>query len=134
MHFTLEENERGSRGSLKFPEYIIKHRTFKTRVLEQIKLVEECNQEATKDLLWDTITATIRGTAIQLISELKKDRKSQIEKIEKDIAVATHRRDSMSFPDLVKRYDDKIKYLQAELDTVHSAATAVSRSFATAKK
>ena len=133
LEFTLEVNEWG-RGFWKLPEFLVHDEGFQERVKDQIKLIQDCTQDANPALLWDTVKASIRGTAIKYLSEGKRKRKSQVESLEAKIAEQVLIRDNTHDEDSIIRYDDKIKYLQIELDEVFRTVSESSRKYNMARK
>ena len=133
LSFTFDENIRG-KGFWRMPEYLIKDSEFKQRVIDEIQLLEQCNSEANPGLLWDTIKSGIWGVAIKYASELKRSKKKRIERVEAQIADSVLERDSSITPQEMQRYDDKVKYLQSELDIIFTEVNEKSFSFKKAQK
>ena len=68
------------------------------------------------------------------MAEMKRIRKKKIEKVETDIAWAVSQRDTCTDSNLVLRYDEKVCYLQVELDDVFANLNRASKNFNSAKK
>ena len=134
LDFSLDENSRGP-GYWKILAHLINNNEFKSRIVDLIKDIEKKTNAGTKpSLLWDTIQAGIRGVAIKFASELKRKRKSGIEELEQQIAESVTSRDSTTLPDQRARYDDKIKYLQIELDQVYETIHMHSKEYNMGRK
>ena len=133
LQFTLNENERG-RGFWRMPDYVISDPEFQARVAAEVKTISICNLEATPNLLWDTVKASIRGVALKYTAEIKRNKKAQIESVEVQIAENVLHRDEAVSSETIRHYDDKVKYLQLELDDIYQSQNNLSRQYNTAQK
>ena len=133
IEFSLKGNERGP-GYWKIPHSLVYDKEFQARVVDLVKDFEKTNADTDPAVLWDTIQAAIRGLALKYGSELKRKKKQDIEKLEQDIAESVSCRDQTPLPEERKSYDDKIKYMQTELDQVFAIQNQHTRNFNIGRK
>ena len=133
LEFSFEEQLKG-RGFWRLPQYLVNDKEFRTRVVEEIKMIRECNKEASPSLLWDTVKSSIRGVAIKYMSELKRTRKKNIERIELELVSNVQSRDATVDPDRIIEYDNKVKYLQVELSAQVESSNKICKEYNTARK
>ena len=70
LEFSLDENVRG-RGYWHFPNFLLHDAVFREKLNDHVDTLLHCNSEANPALLWDTIKAGIRGTALKYLGESK---------------------------------------------------------------
>ena len=67
-------------------------------------------------------------------AEIKRKKKAQIESVEVQIAENVLHRDEAVSSETIRHYDDKVKYLQLELDDINQSQNNLSRQYNTAQK
>ena len=133
LTFSLMENERG-RGFWKIPDYVLSDSDYREKVVEDIKRITICNEGTPPGLLLDTMKASLRGITIKHTAELKHLQKQQVESVEQQIAQSVYDRDTCNDPQQAHCYDDKVKYLQLELDDIFTIQNAKKLQFNQAQK
>ena len=93
------------------------HNEMKIKIAELI----HDNPDTEPGLVWDTVKAGIRGTAIEFLARDKSNRKQQIATAENKLRVATHARDAAAAVCNHSRevfYAEQVVFLQIELESV----------------
>ena len=133
MTFSLTENDRG-RGFWKIPDYVLNDSDYREKVAEDIQHITICNENTPPGLLWDTIKTSLRGITIKHTAELKHLHKNQVESVEQQINQSVFDRDTCNDPQQAHRYDNKVRYLQLELDDIFAVQNARKLWFNQAQK
>ena len=131
ISFTFTMGTPKGKGYWKFPDFLLSDKQFKSEMVQCIAQTRRDNAEAEPGLLWDVVKMNIRGCAVDHLARAKKVRKQSIESIEQCIHHNTLLRDHFATdPYKAAFFDDKVKHLQQDLDSIYDNLNAPARKLA----
>ena len=108
------------KGYWKFPEFLLSDAGFKKNLKHKVSEVIQDNLDMEPGLVWDAVKLGIRGLAIDHLGKSKRERKQEIEKVEREISHVMHMRDVLGFdPYHAQFYADRAEGLQEKLNQIY---------------